>query len=100
MDVNKLYLTDVVMKTYAGRLKSYENWPSSFMDPEEAAGFYYTGYGDLVRCPFCKVLVGYWKTGDRPVFEHRCLSLNCAFAYGHISNDPNAPVECGCGYKF
>jgi hypothetical protein len=57
MEADKLDLSDVVMKKYSDRLKSYENWPSSFMDPKQMAevGFYYTRYENLVRCPFCKM---------------------------------------------
>jgi hypothetical protein len=51
------------------------------MNKEEmaAAGFYYTGYGDLVRCPFCKVVMGYWKSDDDPFYKHKQLSPNCDF---------------------
>jgi hypothetical protein len=38
------------------RLKSYDDWPATFMDPKmmAAAGLYYTCHDDMVRCPFCK----------------------------------------------
>jgi hypothetical protein len=91
--VNKLSLVDVVMVLQAVRLKSYESWPLSFMDPEEmdAAGFYYTGYGDFVSCPFCKALMGYWTSDDMPFDKHKQLRPNCSFVAGQISTDPVAP---------
>jgi hypothetical protein len=75
-----------MMKTQADRLKTYEHWPLSFLDKNEiaAAGFYLTGYGDLVRCPFCKVLMGYWKSGDERLFDHKRLRPDCDFINRHI----------------
>jgi hypothetical protein len=71
------------------------------MDTEEmaAAGFYFTGYGDLVRCPFSKVLMGYWKSGDNPFCKHQQQSRDCDFFKRRISTDPDTPVTYGCGYK-
>jgi hypothetical protein len=65
-----------------------------------SAGFYFTGYGDMVRCPFCKELMGYWKYGDNPFFGHKRGSPDCYFANGKISTGSDIPVRCGCGYKY
>jgi hypothetical protein len=102
MDVSKLPLMDPMMKKHAARLKTYESWPLSFMDKNEmaAAGFYFTGFGDMVRCPFCKVLMGYWKSGDNPFFDHKRRSPDCDFANGNIPTDSDTPIRCGCGYKY
>jgi hypothetical protein len=63
-----------------------------------AAEFHFTGYGYMVRCPFCKVLMGYWKSGDNPFFENKHRSPNCDFASGHISTDPDTPITYNRGY--
>jgi hypothetical protein len=36
-----------------------------FMDKNRlgAAGFYYTSWGDIVRCAFCGVEAGWWRKG-------------------------------------
>jgi hypothetical protein len=77
MDVSKLILRDGFMKSYAALLKTYEGWSLTFMDKDEmaTAGFYFTGYGVILRCTFYKVICGFWKCGDI-VF-----------------------VRCGCGYR-
>jgi hypothetical protein len=53
--VDKLELVDFVMGMQALRLKSYEDRPLAFMNPEEmaASGLYYTCHGNMVCCPFC-----------------------------------------------
>jgi hypothetical protein len=60
MDADKLYVSNVVMKTYADRLKSYDNWPSSFLDSKQMVqvGLYYTRYENLLRSSFCKIMFG------------------------------------------
>lgn len=37
------------------RLKTFRDWPSRVMSPEELAanGFYHTGVNDVARCVFC-----------------------------------------------
>jgi hypothetical protein len=85
------------MKNYAARLKTYEGWSLTFMDKDEVAavGFYFTGYGDMLRCPFCKVLVGYWKSGDNTFDSHKYVSRDCDFINGEIQTDSDGCVRCG-----
>ena len=54
------------LKSEADRRKTFKKWDVSFMDKNHlvAAGFYFTGWGDVVCCAFCGVGVGYWKEGD------------------------------------
>jgi len=72
------------MKREADRLKTYERWPASFMDPHRlsAAEFYSTNKSDVVRCAFCKVEVGRWEEGDDPFKDHRRWSPYCEFIRG------------------
>jgi hypothetical protein len=68
------------------------------MDPEQmaAAGFYYTGYGDLVRCPLCKVVMGYWShNDDEPFDKHTQLRPNCSFVCERVSTDLDTLVDEG-----
>jgi hypothetical protein len=69
MSADKLVLVDFMMEIEALRLKSYEDRPLTFMDPKElaAAGLYYTFHDDMVRCSFCKAVMGDWKQGDDPL---------------------------------
>lgn len=63
------------------RLQSYENWPVPFMDPGKmaAAGFYYTGESDKVRCFECKVEICQWLEGDNPMADHQRWQEQCRF---------------------
>jgi hypothetical protein len=101
MVVSKFILRDPFMKSYAARLKSYEDWSLTFMNKDEmaAAGFYFTGYGDMLRCPFCKILVGYWKAGYNAFVSHNDVSRDFYFINGEIHTDSDGGVRCGCGYK-
>ncbi|XP_018331060.1 death-associated inhibitor of apoptosis 1 [Agrilus planipennis] len=96
------------MRKEANRLKSFVNWPCKFLKPEQLAkaGFYYTQYGDKVRCPFCNVEVGQWEEGDDPLSDHARWSGSCVFLRqrpcGNISieEDPNPVMPQGydtCG---
>jgi hypothetical protein len=53
-----------------------------------AAGFFYTGVGDLVQCVFCLQVIGEWDPTDVPMLEHRRHTIHapvrrhCPFAAG------------------
>jgi hypothetical protein len=51
MDISRLPLMDHKMMKEADRLKTNDSWPLSFMNKNDmaAAGFYFTGIGDMVR---------------------------------------------------
>lgn len=72
------------------RLKSFENWPVSFLSPRDmaAAGFYFLKREDVVRCAFCGVEVGCWVEGDDPMQDHERWSPSCKF----VKNLPVANV--------
>ncbi|KAG7201967.1 hypothetical protein KM043_004667 [Ampulex compressa] len=65
----------------SARLQSFENWPVPFMEPEKlaAAGFYYIGEGDKVRCFECHVEISQWIEGDNPMVDHQRWSGRCRF---------------------
>ncbi|KAJ8314616.1 hypothetical protein KUTeg_006766 [Tegillarca granosa] len=55
------------------RQSTYQGWPSDRdQSPRElaAAGFYYTGEDDTVRCHYCDGGLRQWEPGDNPWVEH------------------------------
>ncbi|PSN55309.1 Death-associated inhibitor of apoptosis 1 [Blattella germanica] len=87
------------MKRESDRRRTYESWTVLFMDPHRlsAAGFYFTGRSDVVRCPFCGVEVGDWEEGDDPFRDHQRWSPSCGFvrgmAVGNIPINPHGQPE-------
>lgn len=61
------------------RLKTFDNWSCDFVDKNVLArtGMYYTNENDVVRCQFCKILIGSWEEDDDPITEHIRWSTNC-----------------------
>lgn len=93
-------LDSLDMRKYHDRLKTYANWPISFLKPETLAnnGFYYLNRGDEVRCAFCKVEIMRWEPGDDPAADHKKWAPQCPFLRERASGDQTAPVgrdECG-----
>lgn len=72
-------LTD--MTKYNNRLRTFIEWPLSFITPKEMAkaGFYYLGKQDLVRCIFCSLNLAYWLRGEQPREKHKQNSPECSF---------------------
>ncbi|KAL2712588.1 putative inhibitor of apoptosis isoform X2 [Vespula squamosa] len=75
------------------RLKSFQNWPISFIKSTSlaAAGFYYVGKADRVRCFECQIEIYKWEEGDIPMVDHERSSPSCRF----IRNIPcgNVPID-------
>lgn len=65
----------------AARLESYKNWPVAYMKPERlaAAGFYFTGELDIVKCFACGTETYKWMEGDDPMMDHERQSPACKF---------------------
>lgn len=63
------------------RLKTFTNWPISFLRPVELAraGFYYLQQDDKVRCAFCRGVIHNWEPGDVPLQEHSRHFPCCPF---------------------
>ena len=73
---------DVSMADCTKRINSFISWPKQMAQrpPELAAsGFYYTGYGDVVQCFFCGILLKYWLHNDKVDVEHKHHSPDCKF---------------------
>lgn len=75
------------------RLESFRNWPVPYMEPSRlaAAGFYFTGEADIVKCFECRIEIYKWLKGDDPMADHKRESPNCRF----ICRTPcgNVPVD-------
>ena len=81
------------MKSEADRLKTREDWHVPFMDENHltVAGFCFTNWGDVVRCAFCGVEVGYLKEGDDAFIDHQRWSPSCGFMKGLFVG--NIPID-------
>jgi E3 ubiquitin-protein ligase XIAP len=80
-------------KSEAGRRKTFKRWPVPFMDKNRlaAAGFYYTIWGDVVCCAFCRVEVRFWKAGHCPLKDYERWRPSCGFVKGFVVG--NIPVD-------
>ncbi|KAL3882666.1 hypothetical protein ACJMK2_028984 [Sinanodonta woodiana] len=66
------------------RLETFRGWPSFIKQkPADlaAAGLYYVGVGDCVRCFFCGGGLRSWDEGDDPWEEHAHWYPDCAFLH-------------------
>ncbi|XP_012229106.2 death-associated inhibitor of apoptosis 1 [Linepithema humile] len=79
------------------RVGSFFNWTVPFMEPKKlaAAGFYYTGEKDTVKCFECKYFLSGWQQGDNPMTEHQRWSARCRF----VRNIPCGNVPIGVDPK-
>lgn len=77
----------------SARLETFRNWPYSLINPEKlaAAGFYYTGEGDKVKCFECQIEICEWQPDDNPMADHQRWSGRCRF----IRNIPCGNVPIG-----
>lgn len=71
------------MASFPERLQSFKDWPKHHVAPQPldmaAAGFYYLGVGDQVRCFYCQVGVKNWEKGDSAIGEHQKWSPICPY---------------------
>lgn len=73
---------DLLKTSYDERLKTFKNrWTAPYPQPEALASacFYFTGYSDIVCCPYCQVEVGEWLADDDPFVDHLKWSPTCKF---------------------
>lgn len=71
-------------KNFNNRIRSFANWPYPSISGRKMAeaGFYYTDYEDVVRCPYCFIEGYRWKDEDNPREDHATWSPNCPFIRG------------------
>ena len=78
---SKVHPTDGFFR-YDDRISTFSTWPKSHpIHPQRyvKAGFYYSGEGDKVICPWCNLNLIEWETYDIPMEEHQKHSPYCAF---------------------
>ncbi|XP_011630434.1 death-associated inhibitor of apoptosis 1-like isoform X2 [Pogonomyrmex barbatus] len=65
----------------AARLNSFVGWNVPYIDPQKlaAAGLYYTGQEDIVKCFECGTVLAGWLEGDDAMIEHQRWSGRCRF---------------------
>ncbi|XP_012551316.1 inhibitor of apoptosis protein isoform X2 [Bombyx mori] len=91
------------MRREEERLKTFDQWPVTFLTPEQLArnGFYYLGRGDEVCCAFCKVEIMRWVEGDDPAADHRRWAPQCPFVrkqmYANAGGEAAAVGRDECG---
>ena len=80
---NNLFQCDPqVYQKYVSRYESFRTWSKSHpVRPEQLcrAGFVYTGEGDKVMCPWCKIKLIEWEPYDLPFEQYRRHSTSCDF---------------------
>ncbi|XP_014425935.1 baculoviral IAP repeat-containing protein 2 [Pelodiscus sinensis] len=73
------------MQTCVARVKTFMNWPTRIpVRPEQlaAAGFYYVGRNDDVKCFCCDGGLRCWESGDDPWIEHAKWFPRCEYLLG------------------
>ena len=71
-------------KSYNKRLSTFFErfWPVSLNQDNfkmAEAGFFYSGFGDIVICAFCGLTLNKWLPNDDPITEHRKFNQDCKF---------------------
>jgi len=82
----------VRLRSEGARLETYHDWPATApVKPAAlaAAGLFYTGQGDRVRCVFCNGALHHWVEGDEASSEHQLHFPRCPFIRGlEVGNVP------------
>lgn len=83
------------MKSYQERIASYANeWchtNNCMLTPERLSllGFYYTGYGDKIKCAYCSLTLERFKYANNtfdPLVDHKRASPECKFIYENLAS--------------
>ncbi|CAG5129522.1 unnamed protein product [Candidula unifasciata] len=64
------------------RRQSFTSWSRTHSHrPEDlvAAGFFYAGYADCVRCFYCGLGLKYWRPNDIPAYQHARYRPHCVY---------------------
>ena len=76
--------------SFEQRLWSFLYWPPAHpIEPYDLAeaGLFYQEFGDKVTCYQCAGSLGFWKLGDKPIFEHARWFPQCAYVRLTKGND-------------
>ena len=80
-------------KSYNKRLSTFFErfWPVSLNQDNfkmAEAGFFYSGFGDIVICAFCGLTLNKWLPNDDPITEHR--KFNQDYKFVRLFQDKNS----------
>lgn len=77
-----------IYRYHQARLNSFVGWTNTHVTPEDlsAAGFYYTGVTDIVRCFACGLQLEEWMAQDNAFESHTKWSRDCEFMMGVSEN--------------
>lgn len=86
------------MYTEEARLRSFTNWPVTFLSPSDLAkaGFYYVGPGDKVACFACDGKLNNWEPNDKALEEHRKHFPDCSFVSASAKPSLQSNVSNAC----
>lgn len=85
-------LNNIDYRFESTRLKSFKNWPHIWTKSIQfaAAGFYYTGESDTVKCFECDIEIHTWLLQHDPMLEHIRWSKTCSFVRNYRCG--NVPI--------
>lgn len=72
-----------LMELESERKQSFNGWSNPPITPKILAecGFYWIGYCDITRCPFCDIHIK-WHKDVCPLKVHQAISPQCPFLEG------------------
>ncbi|XP_060831133.1 baculoviral IAP repeat-containing protein 3-like [Bombus pascuorum] len=73
------------------RLLTFRNWPVYVAIPLAAAGFFYTGTSNTIKCFVCQVKLNYRLEPNTPMQIHKAYSPECGFVRNQ--NCGNVPMK-------
>ena len=81
-------------ESYNKRLATFFErfWPVSLTQDNYKmadAGFFYSGFGDIVICAFCGLCLNKWQPNDDPIIEHRKFNKDCKFVRLFLDKNSN-----------
>ena len=81
-------------ENYKRRLTTFPErfWPVSLNQDHvkmAKAGFFYSGFGDIVVCAFCEVCLNKWHPNDDPITEHKKFNSDCKFVRLFLDDNRN-----------
>ena len=81
-------------ENYKRRLTTFPErfWPVSLNQDHvkmAKAGFFYSGFGDIVVCAFCGVCLNKWHPNGDPITEHKKFNSDCKFVRLFLDDNRN-----------
>uniref|UniRef100_A0A8D0CA55 RING-type E3 ubiquitin transferase n=1 Tax=Salvator merianae TaxID=96440 RepID=A0A8D0CA55_SALMN len=91
------HLSQSSMRSEEKRLRTFRHWPATvpaFPEDLAAAGFFFLGPDDRVKCFCCGGVLYDWLAEDDPIAEHKKFFPTCRFIQGKdVGNRPMLHAE-------